>query len=123
MRKDVADMWVAALRSGEYAQTRQFLRKSGGFCCLGVLCDLHQRHTQAGEWLDHEDGLEAAYKTGPTSNDASRTCLPNGVYEWADCSEDPADADVGLPLAVLNDDHGYTFAQLADVIEKHWEDL
>ena len=59
MRKDVADMWVSALRSGEYAQTTQFLRKGGGFCCLGVLCDLHQRRTNAGEWKDHEDGLEA----------------------------------------------------------------
>jgi hypothetical protein len=123
MRKDIADMWVSALRSGEYAQTKKFLRKGGGFCCLGVLCDLHQRRTNAGEWQDHEDGLEAVYKTGKTSDDASRTRLPKGVYEWADCSGDPSDAEVGLPLALLNDDHGYTFDQLADLIETQWGDL
>lgn len=30
--------WVAALRSGEYRQTKHQLQDSGGFCCLGVLC-------------------------------------------------------------------------------------
>jgi len=123
MRKDIADMWVSALRSGEYAQTKQFLRKGGGFCCLGVLCDLHQRRTNAGEWKDHADGLEAAYVCSLDEDNNSRTCLPEDVYTWADCSPDPSDAAVGLPLAVLNDDHGYTFDQLAEVIEKHWEDL
>jgi hypothetical protein len=123
MRKDIADMWVSALRSGEYAQTKQFLRKGGGFCCLGVLCDLHQRRTNAGEWEDVEGRLEAAYVCSLDEDNYSRTCLPEDVYEWADCAPDPSAAEVGLPLAVLNDDHGYTFDLLADLIEEHWRDL
>jgi hypothetical protein len=30
--------WVAALRSGDFQQTRGNLESDGGFCCLGVLC-------------------------------------------------------------------------------------
>lgn len=34
--------WVAALRSGKYKQAKKKLHNSrtGGFCCLGVACDL-----------------------------------------------------------------------------------
>lgn len=35
--------WVAALRSGEYQQTRQALYDGKGFCCLGVLCEIMER--------------------------------------------------------------------------------
>lgn len=38
MKKELRDKWCAALRSGEYAQTRGVLHDSSGFCCLGVLC-------------------------------------------------------------------------------------
>lgn len=30
--------WVAALRSGKYRQTKEFLYDGDGFCCLGVAC-------------------------------------------------------------------------------------
>lgn len=33
--------WVDALRSGKYKQTRGKLKsRAGGFCCLGVLCEV-----------------------------------------------------------------------------------
>lgn len=33
--------WLDALRSGKYRQTKKELRsRSGGYCCLGVLCDV-----------------------------------------------------------------------------------
>lgn len=38
--------WVAALRSGEYRQTRGELRDAAGFCCLGVACDI----SGTGKW-------------------------------------------------------------------------
>jgi len=40
---DLAVKWIAALRSGEYKQTKGALRKADGFCCLGVLCDLTRK--------------------------------------------------------------------------------
>lgn len=39
-RKANRKKWVAALRSGEYAQCRGFLESDGSFCCLGVLSKL-----------------------------------------------------------------------------------
>lgn len=32
--------WIAALRSGDYSQTKGNLFKNGSYCCLGVLCHL-----------------------------------------------------------------------------------
>ena len=35
---DLLERWIAALRSGEYAQTTSILcNDQGGYCCLGVL--------------------------------------------------------------------------------------
>jgi hypothetical protein len=41
MDQDIKDRWVAALRSGEYAQGHTRLRTDDDipkYCCLGVLC-------------------------------------------------------------------------------------
>ena len=35
--------WVAALRSGQYAQGKGYLNSEGGYCCLGVLCEVQLR--------------------------------------------------------------------------------
>lgn len=46
MRKELAQRWIDALRSGEYTQGRNFLRRPGAagdpdlYCCLGVLCEI-----------------------------------------------------------------------------------
>lgn len=40
MKKEIADKWVEALRSGRYKQCKSWLRDNDGFCCLGVLCDI-----------------------------------------------------------------------------------
>jgi hypothetical protein len=33
------DLWLKALRSGEYPQGIGYLLGSKGYCCIGVLCD------------------------------------------------------------------------------------
>lgn len=41
MTPELKSLWIAALRSGKYEQTKSVLRdERNGFCCLGVLCDL-----------------------------------------------------------------------------------
>jgi hypothetical protein len=37
MNQVIKEKWVAALRSGEYKQTKGYLRNKKGYCCLGVL--------------------------------------------------------------------------------------
>lgn len=40
MDTEIKRKWVEALRSGEYMQAQGKLRRSDGYCCLGVLCDV-----------------------------------------------------------------------------------
>jgi hypothetical protein len=54
MQAELKEKWVAALRSGEYAQTKGVLRDKEGFCCLGVLCDV----AQPDGWSDGNNGCD-----------------------------------------------------------------
>lgn len=57
--QNVMKAWVAALRSGEYDQTKGALRRTAGpalpedtppgYCCLGVLCDVAAKHPELGD--------------------------------------------------------------------------
>jgi hypothetical protein len=120
MKKEIAMQWVAALRSGDYKQGRSLLRNSDdAFCCLGVLCNLHaQAHPE-----------EAKLQTDLQRYYGFHDELPPTVRAWSGM-EKPLGArhSTGLTpglddtLADLNDT-GYSFAQIADVIEQEWEML
>ncbi len=144
MKPEIKARWIAALRSGEYVQGRDCLRRdlwtpasapgelTDAFCCLGVLCDLAAREGVV-EW----DGTDVLY-TFPqrgrgtdvlyTSPQRGRehwenNVLPLPVMVWAGLAEDnPRVAcDVGgytsANVATLNDEHGFTFSEIADCIE------
>lgn len=49
MNPEIKAKWVAALRSGDYEQGRGYLHR-GGFCCLGVACDLFIKETGRACW-------------------------------------------------------------------------
>lgn len=132
MRKEIAERWVAALRSGEYEQSAGFLQTTEGYCCLGVLCDLHMRETGDGEWLppkfDDSVGQWRLRYRDDLGVDGERT-PPLGVHAWADMEDTPTvffrhrlGTEIRDAIANLNDG-GYTFAQLADLIEEQWESL
>lgn len=40
MPSEIIEKWIAALRSGEYKQEFNCLRKGDCFCAIGVLCDI-----------------------------------------------------------------------------------
>ena len=107
MPKPLLDSWLAALRSGEYPQTRGAMRDKVGYCCLGVLVavvapdsDELNRGTPSNQFL-----LLRGIKFGVTdpsgiAADEGNPYLP-GLSTWA---------------APANDD-GKSFAELADAIE------
>ena len=110
MNPEIKKQWVEALRSGEYKQTQQKLRDDNGFCCLGVLCDLHAK---AG--LGHWDENSWYYKCKDSEFMEAKNYLPNPVIQWAVVdSENPSINSARL--ANLNDDHK-SFAEIADLIE------
>jgi hypothetical protein len=103
MNKTVKKAWVRALRSDEYEQGRSGLHDPAAntFCCLGVLCDLHAKKTGR-EWGCH--GSMGVY--------VDTCCLPPDVVrEWSGLSDAQAKSLAGF------NDRGFTFKQLANIIE------
>lgn len=110
MNPEIKAKWVEALRSGEYKQARIRLRTADGFCCLGVLCDLHARETK-GEWVERRASF---------FYDGQRVFLPQKVADWAGLAGlDPVVLAGGRShhLSKLND-VGTPFSAIADYIER-----
>jgi hypothetical protein len=114
MKKEVANIWVAGLRSGKYKQGIGLLRsKDDHYCCLGVLADLAVTQKGVIRSLDKDYFTFDDYKE----------CLPPKVVEWAELKNAHGFCpQIGQTLAELNDKHK-TFAEIADLIEKNWERL
>ena len=111
MKKEIKARWVAALRSGVYAQTKEKLRSGDGYCCLGVLCDLHANETNT-PWTP--DGFSFMYKW-------ANLVLPSDVRKWAGLTlNDPTVKVNGKQesLSNMNDTHQKSFDDIADAIEK-----
>lgn len=118
MKKEIAEAWVADLRTNPPKTTRR-LFDGNGYCCLGRLalvlgCDF----TRVGEdycpRLNGETLQVEAYLSQELMG-LSGMKSRNGVVEEIGGPDD-------VVLAQLNDD-GVSFAEIADVIEKHWEKL
>lgn len=138
MDKTIKARWLEALRSGEFEQsggglrsphkrfdTVDFTEIGASYCCLGVLCELA---VQDGVVKRSDDG--SAY-TFPSPNEwgEERTqheaaVLPPPVQAWAGIDNEPGSLRTMInefaSLIELNDDAGYTFAQIADVIEQQF---
>lgn len=136
MNKEIADKWVAALRSGEYNQTRGALRRKDNFCCLGVLCDL----SNLGSWKEGFGIYIASKESNPPINEMNSSSLPASVQKWSGmrtaAGHLPEPISIAHPPAMpglyqnlakslmdLNDSARWTFKEIADVIENNWERL
>ena len=118
MNKRVKKLWVAALRSGKYRQAKGALKKrNGAHCCLGVLCDLYSKEKKDLSFV--WEGDEYYFD--------NRTDAPSmSVRKWAglDSNDEAVFTSVTGPngrklsLIDLNDEQGYTFEQIAEVIER-----
>jgi len=119
MNPEIKAKWVAALRSGEYRQTDRGVLNDGegGWCCLGVLCDLYAKDVgDEWEWTPCSDAMRL--RTGSTYYPAPE------VRAWAAFHEDESPVVIGGirgSVAVHNDGTGHAqrraFAEIADAIE------
>jgi hypothetical protein len=119
MNKNVAELWVKELRSGKYEKTKGILQDGVGFCCLGVLCKVGEDNgvfvkKYMGELIGtnlHTRLIGTNLQTQKDISEWSGMVTISGVF-----SDD-------VSLINLNDEEDYTFNQIADVIERSWEEL
>lgn len=135
MNKQVIQEWVDALRSGEYAQTKGRLQRTEpdrydsetkpGFCCLGVLCDIAVKHNVIKTVGTYSDG-HVKYGTDHLYSDAFPTTT---VQDWVGINDfivttaivvDEEMETDRIGLTELNDIHGFTFGEIADLIESEF---
>jgi hypothetical protein len=125
MKKTVKKLWLADLRSGKIKQAKSQLRNGDKRCCLGVLCDIFRRVKKKGRWnraFDSPNGEPPRFL-------GEAGVLPDEVAKWAGlAAPDPfvnykkADPFTGKMLELNSlsyiNDTGYSFNQIADIIEK-----
>ena len=112
MNPIVKTKWIAALRSGDYAQGKGSLHRGGKYCCLGVLCDLYRKEHPEAHWNDDKF---------VTKNEQRGGFLPWDVVQWAGLAEtDPFIDSQGESLSYLNDrGNNKTFPEIATLIEEN----
>ncbi len=117
MNVEIKHLWLEALRSGKYEQCGGMLhRRDNGFCCLGVLCDLHAQSYPNMGW---QENVANPHKRKYLGEDS---VLPDAVVEWAGLDDgDPGNAGGGRgeTLSGMND-RGDSFDMIADVIDQHF---
>lgn len=144
MRRDIKEKWVAELRSGKYKQGTGYLRRNDEFCCLGVLCELAVADEVIAPAVAPTVSKDYYRYLAPLSNtyiDEHGTAAPDGfgfmyanlpeaVRDWAgldlrdqgielDWPEDHEFYGLNKGFTDLNDEDRWTFAQIADAIEKY----
>ena len=105
-------LWLKALRSGEFEQTKNQLRNGSKreFCCLGVACEVYRKATGDGLW---RKGVFIIDEAGEFS------ALPNTVRIWLGLDRSNPVLGTTSTAASLNDD-GVSFYEIADRLERRF---
>lgn len=118
LKPEIKQKWLEALRSNQYPQGKEALRKTeimssdtvnmklpiDCFCCLGVLCDV----SQVGSW-SRTNGEEWHYHEGDDrSNDYPPVTIVDAVL--AEGIEVESIAEEGIKVAELVDPKGFVAA-------------
>lgn len=130
MLNENAKALVAALRSGEYTQTRGTLHRlvaapaaygekvhPVGHCCLGVACEIFDQANPGVLTRKVDEGIESfAYTSAEGEPGVEAGSLPSLVQDWLGLTTGLGDY-AGGGLYRDNDILGKTFAEIADIIE------
>jgi hypothetical protein len=145
MKQEIAERWIAALRSGQYRQAVNYLTHLSGprdehgriicsHCALGVLVDLYQQETGELNPWPNIDGDAVSYQDEVTEK-YSALCLPSQVMRWAGIWNNRGTFKNALIVSVneglmlcysvtsLNDEARLDFDAIADIIQDYYEEL
>ena len=138
MNPEIKQKWVNALHSGKYEQGNGKLYSGQGYCCLGVLCDLYSKENNLKWEFRGDDVIKTEDEVVPSEFqdcdyfyfDGESEFLPESVKEWAQLSannpqvkvklEDKEDARFYFDEIANLNDAGYSFTQLAEIIDKQF---
>lgn len=115
MKPKIKAKWLEALRSGKYKQTKEVLKDSTGYCCLGVLCDIHRKTIKKKGWTKNSCNNLEYYNEAGT--------LPENVLKWAGIEDENGKFKYknGKTVYLTNlNDNGKSFKQIANIIEKYF---
>ena len=133
MKQSIMKKWVRALRSGKYKQgkgtLKQYNRKGEAeHCCLGVLCELYNQQMRKNKKktlteTTHENNSD--FTCGYTRFGGRCDDLPKIVREWSGMKTGIGIIDENKKDNNLVDfnDSGYSFKNIAYIIEQNWEKL
>lgn len=141
LKPEVKQLWLEGLRSGDFQQCSGTLSNGVGYCCLGVLSELAHRQgvltreEQINTWRPVSGGDTRSETSVHYGAYSATNYLPREVADWAFEEYDsnashwenprvndprpeshPMKVEV-TSLAELNDE-GFTFEEIADVVEE-----
>ena len=131
MNPRIKQLWVDALKSGEYQQTIGALRKDNSYCALGVLIDVYHKETGNGEWsptIDNCYFFKIEYPPdlnlkGSYFYEIGQGDLPNTIREWAELkTSNPLIKRwmrTSKTISGLNDRERLSFKEIAKKIDKY----
>ena len=113
-QKDHIDRWMHALRFGNFKQTRNVMsnKKSGGYCPLGVACEVYRVETGNGEWVSGKSFFTSNARSFKVKTTVSGNIPPAAVMKWYGIDVNFADA-----VAAKCDNSHCSMSEIADYIE------
>lgn len=116
MNLELKAKWSAALRSGKYVQGDTWLKNSGKYCCLGVLCEVMGHELAEGDrTVNEEGGYDIIDSELPRFRKAFQPHGPDGV-------QPEASKGSATNFYLMNDTDRMTFDQIADFIDE-WDGI
>lgn len=116
MNEQPKELWLQQLASNRQTTGCLYDMNDEAYCCLGALSQCYINETGK-SWEEVANGpFQDMY--------GWEDSLPDEVMEWAGLPDnDPKLVledmkNTALPMTLLNDDYGYTFKQLAELIEE-----
>ena len=116
-------LWVKALRSREYRKGSGRLRsRSEGnpeerFCCLGVACDVYQKHALDEDAWHYGPAPEGLTERQSYTFLGEKFSLPAAVQEWLGLKTDSGAVKGMSGSLLIKNDSGYTFEEIAELID------
>lgn len=108
--------WIAALRSGNYKQGTQYLRRvDDTYCCLGVACEISGLVTPIRD-------AHICYTYGQDFYNVSLPPSVRNYYGFRSGGGEPSGNKSLKQLWELNDLNNFSFEQIANHVEANWHE-